>query len=92
MHPDGLLNIGTLLAFLIVCAAVRIIRKSAPELHHPLSLSHGPVGHRILLALDAFFAPGKLVPFDPLAAGGFAVYFSYGRYHSALGRIQDAHP
>ena len=45
-----LVNIGTLLAFVIVCAAVLIMRKTHPDAERPFRAPLGPVvpiaGHR----------------------------------------------
>ena len=66
-----LVNIGTLLAFVIVCAAVLIMRKTHPEAERPFRAPLGPVvpilGHPQLPGADVLAAGRELG-----AAGGLA--------------------
>ena len=59
-----LVNIGTLLAFVIVCAAVLIMRRTHPELQRPFRAPLGsfmPIArHPALPDADVFAARGKL--------------------------------
>lgn len=85
-----LTNIGTLLAFVIVCAAVLIMRRIDPDAPRPFRAPLVPwvpiLG--ILFCLVLMFS----LPWENwlrLAAWlvlGLVIYFSYGRYHSRLGR------
>ena len=90
-----LVNIGTLLAFVIVCAAVLIMRRRHPEAERPFRCPFVPVVPLlgIIFCLVLMFAlPAenwlRLIIWLVL---GFVVYFSYGRHHSALARMQDKH-
>ncbi len=59
-----LVNIGTLLAFVIVCAAVLIMRRTHPEVHRPFRAPLGSIvpvlGILELFDADVFSAGGKL--------------------------------
>ncbi|HXG53637.1 MAG TPA: amino acid permease [candidate division Zixibacteria bacterium] len=85
-----LVNIGTLLAFTIVCAAVLIMRRRHPEIARPFRCPWVPVvpilgiGFCLLLM---FSLPGEnwLRLFVWLLLG-LGVYFGYGRHHSVLAR------
>jgi APA family basic amino acid/polyamine antiporter len=83
-----LVNIGTLLAFVIVCAAVLILRKSNPEVHRPFrcpGVPAVPIAGILLCALLMFSLPAenwwRLLIW---LAIGLAIYFSYGRHHSVM--------
>jgi APA family basic amino acid/polyamine antiporter len=83
-----LVNIGTLLAFVIVCAAVLILRKTHPELHRPFRcpmVPAVPIMGILLCALLMFSLPAenwwRLLIWLAL---GFAIYFGYGRHHSVM--------
>ena len=83
-----LVNIGTLLAFVIVCAAVLIMRVSDPDAKRPFKAPLMPLTAilGILLCLMLMFSlPSEnwLRLFVWLVLG-FAIYFGYGRYHSKL--------
>jgi len=86
-----LVNIGTLLAFLMVCVAVLIMRYTNPTAERPFRAPFVPfvpiagIGCSLLLMLSL---PGEnwLRLFIWLAIG-FAIYFAYGRKHSVLGRM-----
>jgi APA family basic amino acid/polyamine antiporter len=83
-----LVNIGTLLAFVIVCAAVLIMRRVEPEIPRPFRCPLVPlipilgIGFCLLLMfslpLDNWI---RLLVWLLL---GLAVYFLYGRHNSAL--------
>lgn len=85
-----LVNIGTLLAFVIVCAAVLVMRKTHPDAERPFRAPLVPlvpilgIGFCLLLM---FSLPGE----NWLRLGawlllGMVVYWLYGRRHSVLGR------
>jgi APA family basic amino acid/polyamine antiporter len=89
-----LVNIGTLLAFVIVCAAVLIMRYREPDTKRPFRCPFVPlvpilgIGFCMLLM---FSLPAenwfRLIVWLLL---GFAIYFSYGRRHSLLGQIMQS--
>jgi APA family basic amino acid/polyamine antiporter len=91
-----LVNIGTLLAFVIVCAAVLIMRITNPNAARPFRAplgSFSPVAGILLCLMLMFSLPSEnwLRLFVWLALG-FAIYFGYGRHHSVLAKLrrQDA--
>ncbi len=92
--PIGLLgelvSIGTLLAFVIVCAGVLVLRYTNPEISRPFRTPLVPI-----VPLLGIFSCGYLMyglPIDTWArlivwmALGLAIYFLYGRRHSAVQR------
>jgi amino acid transporter len=85
---EEMVNIGTLFAFVVVCAAVLILRIKRPEAHRPFRCPAAyivaPLGILVNLTL-MFFLPtetwGRLVVWLAL---GLVIYFTYGIRHSAL--------
>jgi len=77
----------TLLAFVIVCAAVLIMRKKYPDTER-LSAVPGsrscPSWHPHLPAADVLPARGQLVAAHRVAGARFGIYFLYGRKHSVM--------
>lgn len=83
-----LVNIGTLLAFVIVCAAVLIMRRTHPEAERPFRCPLVPLVPLLgiefcLLLMFSLPAENWLRLFVWLALG-LGVYFGYGRRHSVL--------
>jgi APA family basic amino acid/polyamine antiporter len=83
-----LVNIGTLLAFIIVCAAVLIMRRTHPELNRPFKAPLFPwvpiLGIAICLLLMLSLPSENWLRLIVWLLIGFAIYFSYGKKHSAL--------
>jgi APA family basic amino acid/polyamine antiporter len=85
-----LVNIGTLLAFALVCIGVLILRKTRPDLERPFKTPGMPfvpimgvlccVGLMLTLPGDTWI---RLIVW---LAIGFVIYFGYGRKHSVLQR------
>jgi APA family basic amino acid/polyamine antiporter len=83
-----LVNIGTLMAFVVVCAAVIIMRRTNPDLPRPFRtplMPWVPIGGMIM-NLGMMFSLGwenwlRLVVWLLI---GLVVYMTYGRYHSRL--------
>jgi len=81
-------NIGTLLAFVLVCAGVWILRYQRPDLHRPFRTPWVPlvpilgivccVGLMLTLPSDTWIRLGVWLLI------GLAIYFGYGRRHSKL--------
>jgi basic amino acid/polyamine antiporter, APA family len=85
-----LTNIGTLLAFVIVCAAVFIMRRTHPNAERPFRAPGGlltPVLGVLFCLLLMFSLPVEnwWRLFIWLLAG-FVIYFAYGRHHSVMAR------
>lgn len=83
-----LVNIGTLLAFLVVCLAVLILRRTHPHAHRPFRVPFAPVVPLLGVATSGLlmFSLPKENWWRLLVwlALGFVIYFLYGRRHSAL--------
>jgi APA family basic amino acid/polyamine antiporter len=86
-----LVNIGTLLAFVIVCAAVLIMRRTNPEMPRPFRCPLVPLvpalGIGFCLLLMFSLPVENWVRLVVWLLIGFAIYFSYGRSHSVLARM-----
>ncbi len=87
-----LTNIGTLLAFVIVCAAVLIMRRTNPEAERPFRAPFVPLVPilGILSCLLLMFSLPvenwwRLIVW---LAFGFLIYFGYGRRHSVLAKLR----
>ncbi|MBF9254671.1 amino acid permease [Pontibacter sp. 172403-2] len=92
IFPIGLLgelvSIGTLLAFVIVCAGVIVLRRTNPSLHRPFKTPLVPLvpilgilicGYMMVnLGFDTWM---RLIIWMVL---GIVIYFTYGRKHSKL--------
>jgi APA family basic amino acid/polyamine antiporter len=83
-----LVSIGTLLAFVIVCGGVWVLRHTQPDLPRPFRTPWVPV-----VPLLGIITCGGLMAWLPLdtwirlavwMAIGLAIYFLYGRHHSKL--------
>ena len=83
-----LTNIGTLLAFVIVCAAVLIMRKKYPHAERPFRCPWVPFVP-IMGVLSCLLLMFSLPAENWWRLGvwlliGFVIYFSYGRRHSVM--------
>ena len=83
-----LVNIGTLFAFVVVCAAVLIMRRTNPEAPRPFKAPFvplTPILGILTCTLLMFSLPAenwwRLIIW---LAIGFFIYFGYGRHHSVL--------
>jgi basic amino acid/polyamine antiporter, APA family len=88
-----LVNIGTLFAFVIVCAAVMIMRKTHPEAERPFRAPFVPlvpILGIIICALLMFSLPEEnwLRLFGWLFIG-LIIYYFYGRKHSIMHKIMN---
>jgi APA family basic amino acid/polyamine antiporter len=91
---SDLVNIGTLLAFVIVCSAVLIMRRTNPDAERPFRAPFVPLLPILgiltcLLLMFSLPAENWLRLFVWLLVG-FTIYFTYGRKHSRL-RAHLAH-
>jgi APA family basic amino acid/polyamine antiporter len=83
-----LVSIGTLLAFVIVCAGVWILRVRRPELDRPFKTPLVPLVP--ILGIIISFALMASLPFDTWLrlfvwlVIGMVIYFGYGRHHSRV--------
>ena len=89
-----LVNIGTLAAFVLVCAGVAVLRIKQPDLPRPFKMPYG-----IVLPVLGVLSCGALILFLPLVthfrfilwlAAGMVIYFGYSMWHSAAGKAPAA--
>jgi APA family basic amino acid/polyamine antiporter len=89
-------SIGTLIAFIVVCVGVLVLRYTRPDLPRPFKIK----GVWAISMLGVFFCAGMAV-FLPSGTWlrlilwsliGFAVYFGYGYRHSRLRRSAGGAP
>jgi len=85
-----LVNIGTLLAFVLVCAGVMILRKKRPDLDRPFKTPWVPfvpiMGVICCLGLMATLPLDTWIRLFVWLLIGFVIYFGYSRHHSRLQR------
>jgi basic amino acid/polyamine antiporter, APA family len=87
-------SIGTLLAFIIVCAGVMVLRHKRPELHRPFHAPFMPVtpilGILISLAMMIGLPLATWIRLVVWLAAGLVIYFSYGVKHSKVQAMKPA--
>jgi APA family basic amino acid/polyamine antiporter len=89
-----LVSIGTLLAFVIVCAGVWILRIKRPDMERPFKAPWVPFTPLMGILLSLLLMAS--LPFDTWLRlivwllVGFAIYFGYSRRHSRLRAAQAA--
>jgi APA family basic amino acid/polyamine antiporter len=89
-----LVNIGTLLAFVLVCVGVLILRRKRPDLDRPFRTPLVPLVP--ILGILSCFGLMATLPGDTWIRLlvwlliGFVIYFAYGRKHSVLQRELEA--
>jgi basic amino acid/polyamine antiporter, APA family len=87
-----LVNIGTLLAFVMVCAAVLIMRRTHPDVHRPFRAPLGAIvpvlGILSCLMLMFSLPVANWLRLLVWLLIGFVIYFSYGIHHSRLGILK----
>ncbi len=91
-----LVSIGTLFAFVIVCAGVWILRVRRPDLHRPFKTPWVPfvpiMGIVVSLALMLALAPITWLRMVIWLAIGMVIYFMYGIKHSRVQRGETTPP
>src|SRR6266545_6017288 len=91
-----LVNIGTLLAFVLVCAGVWILRNTRPDLERPFRTPLVPLvpilGIVSCLGLMATLPGDTWIRLFVWLVIGFVIYFGYSRKHSVLQRELAAAP
>jgi len=89
-----LVSIGTLLAFVIVCAGVWVLRKRRPDLHRPFKTPLVPLvpilGMLVSLALMLALPWETWLRMVVWLIIGMIIYFTYGRHHSRVQQLTDA--
>jgi basic amino acid/polyamine antiporter, APA family len=86
----NLTNIGTLFAFVIVCTAVLIMRRTNPNAERPFRCPLVPVvpllGIACCLMLMLSLPAANWYRLFGWLAIGLVIYFTYGKHHSILGK------
>ena len=86
-----LVSIGTLLAFVIVCAGVWVMRVRHPELPRPFRTPWVPfvpiMGILVSLLLMVSLTLGTWIRLAAWLAIGMVIYFTYGRKHSRVRKM-----
>src|SRR5436190_1237533 len=87
-------SIGTLFAFVVVCAAVLVLRAKRPEARRPFRVPFGPV-FPVLGILSCFYLMLSLpvltwIRFLVWLNLGMVIYWFYGRIHSPLRDAREA--
>jgi APA family basic amino acid/polyamine antiporter len=81
-------SIGTLLAFVIVCAGIMVMRRTQPDVPRPYKTPLVPLvpilGILVCLGMMAFLDALTWVRLVVWLLIGFMVYFGYSRHHSHL--------
>ncbi len=89
-----LVNIGTLFAFVVVCIAVLIMRRTHPDANRPFRcplVPLVPILGILMCGLLMFALPSEnWFRLFIWMAVGMVIYFLYGRRHSVMRRIHDA--
>src|SRR6516162_9017965 len=88
---QSLVNIGTLMAFILVCAAVLVLRVRRPDAARPFRCPAvyvvAPLGIAVNLTMMLFLPWETWLRLAAWLAIGLVIYFAYGRRHSRV-----AHP
>jgi APA family basic amino acid/polyamine antiporter len=88
-----LVSIGTLLAFVIVCAGIMVLRKRRPDLERPFRAPWVPFTP--IMGIIVSFAMMAALPWETWArliawlVLGMVIYYTYGRHHS---KVQQGEP
>jgi APA family basic amino acid/polyamine antiporter len=87
-------SIGTLFAFVVVCASVLMLRIKRPDAHRPFRVPGGPI-FPILGIISCAYLMLSLpvitwVRFLVWLNIGFVIYWFYGRTHSPLANAEEA--
>ncbi|MDQ1558393.1 MAG: basic amino acid/polyamine antiporter, family [Pyrinomonadaceae bacterium] len=83
-------NIGTLFAFVVVCTAVIIMRKTNPDAHRPFKCPMVPLvpilGIAFCLLLMFSLPTANWIRLIGWLGVGLVIYFVYSRHHAVMGR------
>jgi basic amino acid/polyamine antiporter, APA family len=87
---EEMVNIGTLMAFVIVCAAVLILRKQRPDAHRPFRCPAigivAPLGIGVNLLMTLFLPWDTWMRLVVWLVIGLFIYLFYGMRHSVQGK------
>jgi APA family basic amino acid/polyamine antiporter len=96
--PIGLLgelvSIGTLLAFVIVCASIIVLRRKRPDLPRPFRTPMVPLvpilGILVCFGMMAFLPRDTWIRLIVWMIIGLVIYFTYGKSHAKTAGINEA--
>jgi APA family basic amino acid/polyamine antiporter len=87
---EEMVNIGTLFAFVVVCAAVLMLRITRPDAHRPfrtpLLFVVAPAGIAVNALMMLFLPVDTWLRLFVWLMVGLVIYVSYGQKHSVLGQ------
>ena len=87
-----LVSIGTLLAFVIVCAGVWVLRVTRPDLPRPFKTPMVPfvpiMGILVSVGLMASLPGDTWIRLGVWLVIGLAIYFGYGQKHSRVQQLE----
>jgi amino acid transporter len=87
---EEMVNIGTLMAFVIVCAAVLLLRIRRPHAERPFRTPFlfvfGPLGIVVNLIMMLFLPLDTWIRLVVWLLVGLLIYFTYGRHRSVVGQ------
>jgi len=94
IHVVGeMTRIGTLLAFVMVCAGILVLRRKAPGIHRPFKTPLVPLvpvlGILTCLAMMLSLPKETWLRLAVWLAIGLAIYYGYGKKHSKLRQERD---
>lgn len=85
-----LVSIGTLLAFVLVCVGIPILRKTAPDIHRPFKVPLpwvvAPAGAIACLWVMTGLPHDTWLRLSLWLIIGIVIYFTYSRHHSRLNK------
>src|SRR5205814_2298836 len=91
---EEMVNIGTLLAFVIVCGAVLLLRIRRPDAHRPFRCPAvflvAPLGILVNVTMMLFLPVETWLRLVIWLVIGLVIYFTYGYWHSALRKHVEA--
>ena len=86
-----MVSIGTLMAFIIVCAGVWVMRRKRPDVHRPFKTPWMPfvplMGIIISLGLMLGLNGKTWIRLIVWLIIGLVIYFTYGRHHSLVHKM-----
>jgi APA family basic amino acid/polyamine antiporter len=93
---ENMVNIGTAMAFITVCAAVLILRVRRPDAYRPFRCPAvylvAPAGIAVNLFMILFLPPETWLRLVIWLIIGLVIYFGYGRWQSVIGNRLRSQP
>jgi basic amino acid/polyamine antiporter, APA family len=93
---EEMVNIGTLFAFVVVCAAVLILRIKRPEAPRPFRCPAvfivAPLGIAVNLLLMGFLPADTWLRLVIWLGIGLVIYFGYGYWNSVMRHVESGTP